>query len=68
MLWPKKNSYKVLDDETKFLRLENSPPPPHDFSNGPSLSSVNSPPTSPFNTLLYVNQVPFCFEFCSFRI
>ena len=28
MLWPKKNSYKVLDDETKFLRLENSPPPP----------------------------------------
>ena len=21
----------------KFLRLENSPPPPHNFSNGPSL-------------------------------
>ena len=37
MLWPKKNSYKELDNEKKFLRLENSPPP-HNFSNGPSLS------------------------------
>ena len=37
MLWPKKNSYKEFDDEKKFLRLENSPPPPHNFSNGPSL-------------------------------
>ena len=24
----KKNSYKEFDDEKKFLRLENSPPPP----------------------------------------
>ena len=24
---PKKNSYKEFDDEIKFLRLENSPPP-----------------------------------------
>ena len=38
MLWPKKNSYKEFDNEKKFLRLENSPPPPHNFSNGPSLS------------------------------
>ena len=38
MLWPKKNSYKEFDNEKKFLRLENSPPPPpHNFSNGPSL-------------------------------
>ena len=36
MLWAKKNSYKEFDNEKKFLRLENSPPP-HNFSNGPSL-------------------------------
>ena len=29
-----KNSYKEFDNETKFLRLKNSP---HNFSNGPSL-------------------------------
>ena len=39
MLWPKKNSYKEFDNEKKFLRLENSPPP-HKFSNGPSLRGV----------------------------
>ena len=40
MLWPKKNPYKEFDNEEKFRRLENSPlpPPPHNFSNGPSLS------------------------------
>ena len=32
-----KKSYKEFDNEKKFLRLENSPPPPHNFSNGPSL-------------------------------
>ena len=37
MLWPKINSYKEFDNEKKFLRLENSPPP-HNFSNGPSLT------------------------------
>jgi len=37
MLWPKKNSYKEFDNENKFLRLENSPPP-HNFSNGRSLT------------------------------
>ena len=31
MLWPKKNSYKESDNEQKFLRLENSPPPPITF-------------------------------------
>ena len=36
MLWPKNNSCKEFDNEKKFLRLENSPPP-HNFSNGPSL-------------------------------
>ena len=38
MQGPEKNSYKEFDNEKKFLRLENSPPPPHNFSNGPSLS------------------------------
>ena len=37
MLWPEKNSFKEFDNEKKFLRLENSPPSPHNFSNGPSL-------------------------------
>ena len=36
MQGPEKNSYKEFDNEKKFLRLENSPP--HNFSNGPSLS------------------------------
>ena len=43
MLWPKKNSYKEFDNEKQFLRLENSPPP-HKFSNGPSLRSYNFQP------------------------
>ena len=38
MLWPKKNSYKEFANEKKFPRFENSPPPPHNFSNGPSLT------------------------------
>ena len=38
MLWPKRNSYEEFDNEKKFLRLENSPPPPNNLSNGPSLS------------------------------
>ena len=37
MLTPKKYSYKEFDNEKKFLRLENSPPRPRNFSNGPSL-------------------------------
>ena len=32
-----KTAYKEFDNEKIFLRLENSPPP-HNFSNGPSLS------------------------------
>ena len=40
MLWPKKISYKEFDNEKKFLRLENSPPP-HNFSNGPSLNPLS---------------------------
>ena len=40
MLRPKKNSYKEFDNEKKFLRLENSPPP-HNFSNGPSLNTLD---------------------------
>ena len=45
MLWPNINSYKEFDDEKKFLRLENSPPP-HNFSNGPSLRGTNSTTTN----------------------
>ena len=42
MLRPKKHSYKEFDDDIKFLRLENSPPPPlpQNFSNGPSFSKI----------------------------
>ena len=36
MLWPTKNSYMEFDNEKKFLRFENCPPP-HNFSNGLSL-------------------------------
>ena len=42
MLRPKKNSYKEFDNEKKFLRLKNSPPPPHNFSNGPSLNRTET--------------------------
>ena len=45
MPWTKKNSYKEFDNEQKFPPLENAPPCPpptpplpHNFSNGPSLS------------------------------
>ena len=37
MLWPKKIRTGNLITKKKFLRLENSPPPSHNFSNGPSL-------------------------------
>ena len=40
MPWPKKSSYKEFDNDKKFLRLENPPPPPNNFSNGPSLKEV----------------------------
>ena len=33
----KKKLYKEFDNEKKFLLLKNSPPPPHNFSNRPSL-------------------------------
>ena len=40
MLWPKKNSYNEFDNKKNFLWLKNSkPPPPHNFSNGPSLKT-----------------------------
>ena len=32
-----KNTYKENNNENKFMRLENSPPLPRNFSNGPSL-------------------------------
>ena len=42
MQGPEKNSYKEFDNEKKFLQLENSPPPPHNFSNGLSLIFIRS--------------------------
>ena len=44
MLWPKKNSYKEFDNEKKIpaARKFSFPPPPHNFSNGPSLVVVEN--------------------------
>ena len=36
MLRPNINPYKEFGNEKKFLRLENSYPPPHNVSYGPS--------------------------------
>ena len=36
MQGPEKNSYQEFGNEKKFLQVENFPPP-HNFSNGPSL-------------------------------
>lgn len=33
-----KSTYKENNNENKFMRLENSPPLPRNFSNGPSLN------------------------------
>ena len=55
MLWPKKNSYKGFDNEKKFLRLENSPPPPITFQMVRPLKIQNPPET--------VNpQISVCFR------
>ena len=51
MLWPKINSYKEFDNEKKFLRLKNSPPFPHNFSNGLTLRHSVDPKTQ----LLFLN-------------
>ena len=43
MLTPKKYSYKEFDDEKKILaarKFPTLPPPPRNFSNGPSLSAA----------------------------
>ena len=37
MLWPKKNSYKEFDNEKNSCGSKIPLPPPHNFSNGPSL-------------------------------
>ena len=41
MLWPKKNSCKEFDNEKKNSSISKIPlpPPPHNFSNGPSLTN-----------------------------
>ena len=40
MLWPKTTSYNEFDDEKKIPAARKFPSPPHNFSNGPSLSSI----------------------------
>ena len=70
MLTPKKNSYKEFDSEKKFLRFENSPPP-HNVSNGPSLTrqvwnllkggggGASHPPTPPPGAAAgYASKIP----------
>ena len=38
VLWPKKKSYKEFDNEKNIPAARKFPfPPPHNFSNGPSL-------------------------------
>ena len=62
MQGPEKNSYKEFDNEKKFLRLENSPPPPpHNFSNGLSLKD-RLPATLPvINNLINSSFASNCF-------
>ena len=38
MLWPKKKIVPEFDNEKKIPAIPTPPPPPHNFSNGPSLS------------------------------
>ena len=41
MLWPKKNSYKEFDNEKNSCGSNIPlPPPPNNFSNGPSLMGL----------------------------
>ena len=40
MLWPKKNSYKEFYNEK--IPAARNPPPPHNVSNGPSLTPSKS--------------------------
>ena len=37
MLQPKKNAFKKFDNEKNSCGSKIPPPPPHNFSNGPSL-------------------------------
>ena len=42
MLWPEKNSHKEFDNWEKFPAAQKFPsPPPHNFSNGPSLRPLH---------------------------
>ena len=42
MQGPEKNSYKEFDNEKKIPAARKSPPPPHNFSNGPSLTYLSA--------------------------
>ena len=41
MQGPEKKLYKEFDNEKKFLQHENSPSPPPNISNGPSLIKLH---------------------------
>ena len=48
MLWAKKNSYKEFDNEKTSCgsKIPHPPsPPPHNFSNGPSLTQYYQKPS-----------------------
>ena len=60
MLWPKKKFMQGKNNEKKFLQLENSPPPSHNFSNGPSLRVCLN--NRGFSTFLFKAQLMQCIE------
>ena len=76
MLRHKKSSYKEFDNEKRFLRLENSPLPPHNFSNGPAHKALyNATLASKRNRcLIRFNKPILWFTFaindsiCSFQV
>ena len=50
MLWPKKNSYKEFDKKIPAARKFpfSPPPPPNNFSNGPSLTTSSLQEKAPW--------------------
>ena len=57
MLQLRKNSYKEFDNEKKFLRLKNPPPPSHNFSNGQSL--IVDTTAAPAVYIVYCGSIEF---------
>ena len=60
MLWPKKTSYKEFDNEKKFMRLENSPPPPINF--------LMVRPSGPVNLRAIFPKFPWSYQELEIRL